>query len=565
MEGEPKLEKEIGDTTLLEGCSRFSNLTNLIHREFTKNANEGLETPATTYPQEFFSHSNNHIDNVAAHCGLSTPAITDKLQKHSSIVRRRRRTITTARNLAGPPQRVKKIQEPVQEEEEPNEFDAEPSRWKFSESKEHGLLLKADKLYAHQEPIRSVNEIKSDYNLLKRSSKVGYQEIQSDRNETVKSHLSPKVTESPPPKTSDTIITEKIQNVKEYKDNIMLNGQLYKRHAVLGRGGSSKVYQVTNSNGQVYAIKKVTFDKVDDSILSGYINEVALLKRLSGRDGIIKLYDAEINEERGYLLMLLECGEQDLAHYLYSQNGKPIDLNIIRYYWEQMLKAVYAIQLEKIVHTDLKPANFIIINGTLKLIDFGIAKTIPNDTTNIHRDQHVGTINYMSPEALNDTSDPETNKSGKKCLKQGRPSDVWSLGCILYQMVYGHTPFSHLNMSRKYKAILDENYIISFPATTNNQNDSMVDENLIRIMKGCLERNSKSRLTIPQLLTDPFLKHSQEPLALPILDNLLHEVLKYADSNVVKHNEHTKITSIAKAIFTQLKNREPINSDTWEL
>jgi serine/threonine-protein kinase TTK/MPS1 len=54
-----------------------------------------------------------------------------------------------------------------------------------------------------------------------------------------------------------------------------------------------------------------------------------------------------------------------------------------------MLKAVYAIQLEKIVHTDLKPANFIIINGTLKLIDFGIAKAIPNDTTNIHRDQHV--------------------------------------------------------------------------------------------------------------------------------------------------------------------------------
>jgi serine/threonine-protein kinase TTK/MPS1 len=54
-----------------------------------------------------------------------------------------------------------------------------------------------------------------------------------------------------------------------------------------------------------------------------------------------------------------------------------------------MLKAVYAIQLENIVHTDLKPANFIIINGTLKLIDFGIAKAIPNDTTNIHRDQHV--------------------------------------------------------------------------------------------------------------------------------------------------------------------------------
>jgi serine/threonine-protein kinase TTK/MPS1 len=73
---------------------------------------------------------------------------------------------------------------------------------------------------------------------------------------------------------------------------------------VLGRGGSSKVYKVTNSNNQVYAMKKVTLDRVDDSILSGYINEVSLLKRLSGRDGIIKLYDAEINEEKGYLLMV---------------------------------------------------------------------------------------------------------------------------------------------------------------------------------------------------------------------------------------------------------------------
>ena len=81
-------------------------------------------------------------------------------------------------------------------------------------------------------------------------------------------------------------------------------------------------------------------------------------------------------------------------------------------------------------------------------------------------------------------------------------------------MVYGQTPFSHLNMSKKYKAILDENYIISFPTTINNQSDNVVDENLIRIMKGCLERNPKSRLTIPQLLTDPFLQHLQEPCEL---------------------------------------------------
>jgi serine/threonine-protein kinase TTK/MPS1 len=54
-----------------------------------------------------------------------------------------------------------------------------------------------------------------------------------------------------------------------------------------------------------------------------------------------------------------------------------------------MLDAVNVIHEERIVHSDLKPANFVLIRGTLKLIDFGIAKAIANDTTNIQRDAQV--------------------------------------------------------------------------------------------------------------------------------------------------------------------------------
>jgi serine/threonine-protein kinase TTK/MPS1 len=68
-----------------------------------------------------------------------------------------------------------------------------------------------------------------------------------------------------------------------------------------------------------------------------------------------------------------------------------------------MLEAVHAIHQQKIVHSDLKPANFILVQGALKLIDFGIAKAIPNDTTNIQRDIQIGTLNYMSPEAIKDS------------------------------------------------------------------------------------------------------------------------------------------------------------------
>ena len=52
------------------------------------------------------------------------------------------------------------------------------------------------------------------------------------------------------------------------------------------------------------------------------------------------------------------------------------------------------------MHTDLKPANFLLVAGHLKLIDFGIAKSIQQDMTSVTTDQQVGTLNFMSPEAL---------------------------------------------------------------------------------------------------------------------------------------------------------------------
>jgi serine/threonine protein kinase len=91
---------------------------------------------------------------------------------------------------------------------------------------------------------------------------------------------------------------------------------------------------------------------------------------------------------------VMEYGEIDLAHLLKKEQGN-ISRNFIRMYWEQMLQAVHAIHEENIIHTDLKPANFLLVEGALKLIDFGIAKAIPNDTTNIQREHQTGTVNYM--------------------------------------------------------------------------------------------------------------------------------------------------------------------------
>ena len=79
-----------------------------------------------------------------------------------------------------------------------------------------------------------------------------------------------------------------------------------------------------------------------------------------------------------------------------------------------MLECVKVVHDAGIVHTDLKPANFVLVKGALKLIDFGIAKAIPNDTTNIARDQQIGTLSYMSPEALCDAGN---GPGGERLMK----------------------------------------------------------------------------------------------------------------------------------------------------
>jgi serine/threonine-protein kinase TTK/MPS1 len=60
-----------------------------------------------------------------------------------------------------------------------------------------------------------------------------------------------------------------------------------------------------------------------------------------------------------------------------------------------MLHAVYTIHKSNIVHSDLKPANFVVVKGSLKLIDFGIAKKVSDDTTNIQRDTQVNHLYFF--------------------------------------------------------------------------------------------------------------------------------------------------------------------------
>nr|CAD1832717.1 unnamed protein product [Ananas comosus var. bracteatus] len=317
----------------------------------------------------------------------------------------------------------------------------------------------------------------------------------------------------------------------------------------IGSGGSSEVHKVISSDCMIYALKKIKLKGRDYPTAYGFCQEIEYLNKLKGKSNIIQLIDYEVpNHKTSHLFailfdvtdksllqegsmkikdgrikddhhiyMVLEYGEIDLAHMVaqkLKETSNPslqIDENWLRFYWQQMLEAVKTIHEERIVHSDLKPANFLLVRGSLKLIDFGIAKAILSDTTNIQRDSQVGTLNYMSPEAFM-CNEHDANGSTIKC---GRPSDIWSLGCILYQMVYGKTPFSeYKTFWAKFKVVTDRNYQIIYEPVSNPW--------LIDLMRRCLAWDRNERWRIPQLLQHPFLV---PPIAREPLCSELHKVV----------------------------------------
>jgi len=211
---------------------------------------------------------------------------------------------------------------------------------------------------------------------------------------------------------------------------------------------------------------------------------------------IIRLNTWEVNNSEGKMFLVMECGEHDLA--ISMRNNRRPDGSLpdaqIASNWCQMLAGVHAIHQRKIIHGDLKPANFVFVGTTLKLIDFGIARSVEADHTSIVCESQMGTLNYMSPESV--TPQIKNSKHAPGSLKIGPATDVWALGCILFAMVYGVPPFQHVTMPLlKLQAIADPDHHIEFKSTSNAA--------VLEVLHSCLEYYPAYRITVAQLREMP--------------------------------------------------------------
>ncbi|KAI8633465.1 kinase-like protein [Xylariaceae sp. FL1651] len=360
------------------------------------------------------------------------------------------------------------------------------------------------------------------------------------------------------------------------RNYMKVNGKCYTRIDSLGRGGSGKVYRVAADNGKMFALKRVSIEGADEITVRGYKGEIDLLKKLTNVERVITLFDYEMNEEKQVLSLLMEMGELDLNTLLrlrFTPEKAKFDPVFVRYYWQEMLECLAAVHACDIVHSDLKPANFVLVQGRLKLIDFGIANAIQTEeTVNVHRETQVGTPNYMSPESLIDSNTADSgsrrisaNPARQKLMKLGKPSDIWSLGCILFQMVYGTPPFGHIpNQMARCHAIINWQYDIEF--RDRGLGEVPVPPSLLRTMKLCLTRDQHLRPTCEELLSpsDPFLHPVETPDgSLPITEELLGRIIQSVvtrcrermptEAEVLSVWPHAYWGSVAKAIGKDMR------------
>ncbi|KAH8291748.1 hypothetical protein KR054_000098, partial [Drosophila jambulina] len=302
---------------------------------------------------------------------------------------------------------------------------------------------------------KSKKSLESAFSALEKVEKVPPKVEVTEPKEVVVSAPEPV---APTPSSTSSSKTSNILNIKNHEYTIVKK---------LGCGGSSSVYLARRSDsGDEFALKVVDL-QADPLVVQGYLNETQLLAKLQGNVCVVALYDYQLLREESKLYMVMEKGDCDLNKILqnYTTNLPLYSLTNILY---QMLQAVNYIHQHGVIHSDLKPANFLMVNGRLKLIDFGIASNISVDSTSIIKFSQAGTFNYISPEALTDTStgnSPLRGGGNQPKIKISTKSDVWSLGCILYLLLYQKTPFGHIrNIYAKMNAIASPATSIEYPA-----------------------------------------------------------------------------------------------------
>ena len=211
----------------------------------------------------------------------------------------------------------------------------------------------------------------------------------------------------------------------------------YEIGEVLGVGTVGTIYRATDRRtGQPVAIKKLhPAVSVDRLIRNRFRQEMLIMDRLQ-HPNIIRYFGG--GEDQGLLYYVMELVEGGTVKELLQTDG-PLQWQAVVEIGRQLCSALQFAHNHGVIHRDLKPSNlFLTTDGQVKLGDFGIARDMENSDIT-HSGMTVGTHAYMAPEQIRG----DTDISGK--------ADLYSLGCCLFELLTGQTPFVGENFAQLFE------------------------------------------------------------------------------------------------------------------
>ena len=259
----------------------------------------------------------------------------------------------------------------------------------------------------------------------------------------------------------------------------------YRILAKIGEGGMGEVYRARDTRlGRDVAIKVLPGDYATDPERRRRFEQEARAVAALSHPHIVALYD--VGEHEGAPFLVSELLEGETLAALLREGALPVGKAIE--FGVQIAKGLAAAHARSIVHRDLKPANVFITSGDhIKILDFGIAKLTAPDSdsqttemttraASTEQGTVIGTAGYMSPEQV-------------RGLPADHRTDIFSFGCVLYEMLSGHRAFRGDTRADTLSAILKED-----PQPLRDLRET-VSPMLQQVVDRCLEKRPENRFS----------------------------------------------------------------------
>jgi len=311
----------------------------------------------------------------------------------------------------------------------------------------------------------------------------------------------------------------------------------------LGKGSFGTVFKVKRKyDKKIYVIKQVNISQLNKNLTATALNEVQILSSLEN-PFIVKYFDSFL--DKNYLNIVMEhCEGGDLANHLRGQLGKPLSENTIWKFFIQMCIGLRYIHSKRILHRDMKSLNvFLTKEQDIRIGDLGVAKTMSAGSVNGKK--AVGTPYYLSPEICEEK--PYNEKS-----------DIWSLGCILYEMCAQKHPFEASSYGTLVIKILRGKYD-PIPITYNSE--------LSEIVELCLSKDYNKRPSADELLHRPVIIAKARTLGLKLsfeeksIGNQLL-ILKQQQQEFLGKSQPNQEDGVSKRVESQ--NSKDLSPDNYK-